>query len=143
MQGNQLLRQGRVPDAFTKFDQLAKIAPKSPYVADILSKLTQLRQREESSKQVVALAKSRFDEGMVFFNNKQFPEAVKAFEDAFHLDPNSDDAANYLKLAQQEADEEARQKAAERLLQNKNGPPITPPVITTRAGVKPPSGPAQ
>ena len=95
---------------------------------------------------MVVLAKSRFDEGMVFFNNKQFPEAVKAFEDAFHLDPNSDDAANYLKLAQQEADEEARQKAADRLLQN-NKQPVQPPVITTpRARVQPAqpaSGPAQ
>ncbi|HEY8184396.1 MAG TPA: protein kinase [Thermoanaerobaculia bacterium] len=148
LQGNQLLRQGRVPDAFVKFDQLAKIAPKSPYAADILSKLSQLRKREESSKQVVALAKSRFDEGMVFFNNKQFPEAVKAFEDAFHLDPNSDDAANYLKLAQQEADEEARQKAAERILQTTTAPPVTntgtktrPP--QTKPPVAQPTGPAQ
>ena len=146
LQGNQLLRQGRVPDAFTKFDQLAKIAPKSPYVADILSKLSQLRQREESSKQVVVLAKQRFDEGMVYFNNKQFPEAVKAFEDAFHLDPNSDDAANYLKLAQQEADEEGRQKAADHGLHGDPAPPVTN-TGTTRPPPKPPvvvpTGPAQ
>lgn len=149
LQGNQLLRQGRVPDAFAKFDQLAKIAPKSPYVADILSKLSRLQQREESSKQVVALSKQRFDEGMVFFNNKQFPEAVKAFEDAFHLDPNSDDAANYLKLAQQEADEEARQKASERLLQQTNtAPPVTNTAAKkglpqTKQPVVQPTGPAQ
>ncbi|MDQ6800242.1 MAG: protein kinase [Acidobacteriota bacterium] len=146
LQGNQLLHQGRVSDAFVKFDQLAKIAPKSPYVANLLSKLTEIRQREESGKQQVALAKQRFDEGMVFFNNKQFPEAVKAFEDAFHLDPNSDDAANYLKLAQQEADEEARQKAAARLLQTSTAQPVAGPVVTTtRARTQPvqPAGPAQ
>jgi serine/threonine protein kinase len=147
LQGNQLLRQGRVSDAFAKFDQLAKVAPKSPYVATILSKLTEIRQREESSKQQVTLAKQRFDEGMVFFNNKQFTEAVKAFEDAFHLDPNSDDAANYLKLAQQEADEEARQNAAARLLQTNTAHPVPAPVVTTtRARAQPvqtPTGPAQ
>src|SRR6266851_5256280 len=148
LQGNQLLRQGRVSDAFAKFDQLAKIAPKSPYVANLLSKLTEIRRREESSKQQVVLAKQRFDEGMVFFNNKQFPEAVKAFEDSFHLDPNSDDAANYLKLAQQEADEEARQKAAARLSQTNTpqparapAPVVTAPRARTQTVQK--SGPAQ
>ncbi|HEX9501054.1 MAG TPA: protein kinase, partial [Thermoanaerobaculia bacterium] len=148
-QGNQLLRQGRVSDAFAKFDQLAKIAPKSPYVANLLSKLTEIRQREESSKQQVVLAKQRFDEGMVFFNNKQFPEAVKAFEDSFHLDPNSDDAANYLKLAQQEADEEARQKAAARLSQTNTAQPAPAPARVVTAPrprtqpVQSTSGPAQ
>jgi tetratricopeptide (TPR) repeat protein len=148
LQGNQLLRQGRVSDAFAKFDQLAKIAPKSPYVANLLSKLTEIRQREENSKQQVALAKQRFDEGMVFFNNKQFPEAVKAFEDSFHLDPNSDDAANYLKLAQQEADEETRQKAAARLSQTNTAQPApAPPRVVTapraRTQTVQKSGPAQ
>jgi outer membrane protein assembly factor BamD (BamD/ComL family) len=148
LQGNQLLRQGRVSDAFAKFDQLAKIAPKSPYVANLLSKLTEIRRREESSKQQVVLAKQRFDEGMVFFNNKQFPEAVKAFEDSFHLDPNSDDAANYLKLAQQEADEEARQKAAARLSQTNTAQParVPAPVVTApraRTQTVQKSGPAQ
>jgi serine/threonine protein kinase len=149
LQGNQLLRQGRISDAFTKFDQLAKIAPKSPYVAGLLSKLTEIRQREESSKQQVVLAKQRFDEGMVFFNNKQFGEAVKAFEDSFHLDPNSDDAANYLKLAQQEADEEARQKAAQHVLATNTAQPGTTTATTTRGHpqtkqpvVQPVAGPA-
>jgi hypothetical protein len=150
LQGNQLLHQGRAADAFAKFDQLAKIAPQSPYVANLLTQLTKARQREESSKQVVALAKQRFDEGMVYFNNRQFTEAVTAFEDSFHLDPNSDDAANYLKLAQQEADEEARQKAAQRILQTSTAPPVTntatakrPSVQTKPAVVQPVAGPAQ
>jgi serine/threonine protein kinase len=151
VEGNQLLRQGRLVDAFAKFDQLSKLAPKSPYVAGLLSKLTEARQREESAKQQVALAKQRFDEGMVYFNNRQFNEAVRAFEDSFHLNPNSDDAANYLKLAQQEAENEAREKAAARIAQTTNtAPPVTTPT-TTRGGrtpVKPPvqqpvGGPAQ
>ncbi len=148
LQGNQLLHQGRVNDAFDKFDQLAKIAPQSPYVASLLSKLTEIMKREESSKQQSVLAKARFDEGMVFFNNRQFPEAVKAFEDAFHLNPNSEDAANYLKLAQQEADNEERSKAAQRLTQQQAT--TTQPVATTTRGrtqtkpvLRPVAGPAQ
>ena len=75
-------------------------------------------------------------------------QAVKAFEDSFHLDPNSDDAANYLKLAQQEADEETRQKAAERILQTNTAAPATNTATTTRPRpqTKPvvqPAGPAQ
>lgn len=108
-QGNQLLRQGRVVDAYQKFDQLSKLAPKSPYVNGLMTKLMALRQVEESNKQQIVIARQRFDEGMVFFNNKQYPEAIKAFEESFHLNPNSDDAANYLKLAQQE-DERVRQE---------------------------------
>jgi len=149
LQGNQLLHQGRVNEAFDKFDQLEKIAPQSPYVANLLSKLTEVRQREESTKQQVALAKQRFDEGMVFFNNRQFGEAVKAFEDAFHLNPNSEDAANYLKLAQQEAESEERSQAAQRLTQQTATTATQPAVTTTRgrgqtkAVVQPAAGPAQ
>jgi len=148
LQGNQLLHQGRVNDAFDKFDQLAKIAPQSPYVATLLSKLSEIRQRAESNKQQETLAKSRFDEGMVYFNNRQFAEAVRAFEDAFHLNPNSEDAANYLKLAQQEADNEERSKAAQRVTQQQAT--TTQAVVTTTRGrtqakavVHPVAGPAQ
>ncbi len=151
IQGNQSLHQGRVNDAFAKFDQLAKLAPSSPYVAQLLSRLSEIRQREESSKQQVVLAKQRFDEGMVFFNNKQFAEAVKAFEDSFHLNPNSDDAANYLKLAQQEDErqrqEQSRAKSASRLTQTTTSG--TQPATTTRGrtstkqGAVAPTGPAQ
>jgi len=152
IQGNQLLRQGRATDAFSKFDQLAKLAPSSPYVAKMLSRLTDMRQQEESSKQQLVIAKQRFDEGMVYFNNKQFPEAVKAFEDSFHINPNSDDAANYLKLAQQEDErqrqEQSRAKSATRLTQTTTTG--TQPATTTRGrtstkqgAVTQPSGPTQ
>ena len=133
-QANQLLRQGRAADAFGKLDQLSKMAPKSPYVAFMLDRLTSLRAREESSKQQLVLAKQRFDEGMVFFNAKKYPEAVKAFEDSFHLNPNSDEAANYLKLAQQEDDrihqEQARAKTTSRMTQTST----TGTVATTTRG---------
>jgi serine/threonine protein kinase len=149
-QGNQLLRQGKVNDAFMKFDQLAKMAPSSPYVASLLSKLSELRQKEENSRQQLVLAKQRFDEGMVYFNNKQYAEAVKAFEDSFHLNPNSDDAANYLKLAQQEDDrvrqEQARAQTASRLAQTNTPPPATTtrPRTQTRQAVTPAvAGPGQ
>ncbi|HEY8133618.1 MAG TPA: protein kinase [Thermoanaerobaculia bacterium] len=146
-QGNQLLRQGRVTEAFQKFEQLSKLAPSSPYVSGLMAKLAALRQVEESNKQQLVTARQRFDEGMVFFNNKQYPEAIKAFEESFHLNPNSDDTANYLKLAQQE-DERVRQEQARATASRPVTTTMARPVTTTR-GAQPrgvgtqPAGPAQ
>ena len=61
-------------------------------------------------------AKTKFDEGMALYNQKKYAEAIPLFSEAFSLNPNSDDAAKYLKLAQQEqqnienAKAEARQR---------------------------------
>jgi len=111
IQGNQLLRQGRVNDAFVKFDQLSKLAPRSPYVLGVMTNLAELRKVDETKQQQLAHARQFFDQGMAFFTNNQYPEAIKAFEASFHLNPNSDDTANYLKLAQQE-DQRVRQEQA-------------------------------
>jgi Tetratricopeptide repeat len=143
-QGNQLLRDGRVKDAFAKFEQLAKLAPGSPYVLGLMTKLAELRRLDESKQQQITLARQLFDQGMVFYNKKQYPEAIKAFEESFHLNPNSDDAANYLKLAQQE---EARveQPAAPATPPRTTPQPRTTPT-TTRGGqsrVQGTAGPAQ
>src|SRR5205085_2644670 len=110
-QANDLLHDGNVADAAKKFEELQKLAPKSPYVLGVNTKLTELRRQSESKQQQLVQAKQFFDQGMVLFNNKQYADAVKAFDESFHLNPNSDDAANYLKLAQQE-DERARTEQA-------------------------------
>ena len=137
IQGNQLLRQGRVIEAFQKFEQLNKLRPSSPYVSGLMAKMAALRQVEEGNKQQLVTAKQRFDEGMVFFNNKQYPEAIKAFEESFHLNPNSDDTANYLKMAQQE-DERVRQEEQARAAAAHGTQPGTTTVgrtvTTTRGG---------
>jgi serine/threonine protein kinase/outer membrane protein assembly factor BamD (BamD/ComL family) len=149
-QGNQLLRLGRVIEAFQKFEQLSKLRPSSPYVSGLMAKMAALRQVEEGNKQQLVTAKQLFDEGMVFFNNKQYPEAIKAFEESFHLNPNSDDTANYLKLAQQE-DDRVRQEQAQAAAARGTRPVTTTatrPVTTTHGGqtrgvVTQPAGPAQ
>ena len=101
-QGNVLLRQGRVTDAYAKFEELARLSPKSPYVTDILKKLDATRQQEEVSKLQLAQSQQRFDEGLVFFNQKKFTEAAARFQEALTLNPNSLQAAEYLKSAQAE-----------------------------------------
>src|SRR5438874_1254755 len=61
---NQLLRDGNVADAVGKFEQLARLAPKSPYVLGVNTKLTELRRQSESKQQQMVQAKQFFDQGM-------------------------------------------------------------------------------
>ena len=127
LQGNQLLKDGNVAAAAPKFEQLGKLAPRSSYVLDVNTRLAELRRLSESKQQQLVQAKELFDQGMLLFNNKQYAEAVKAFDESFHLNPNSDDAANYLKLAQQE---DARVKAE----QARANPVLTKAPATTTTG---------
>jgi serine/threonine protein kinase len=99
-EGNELLRQGKIHEAYAKFEQLYKMAPSSPAVADIVQKLEAIRQKEELSKQQVAEAKTKRDEGIRLFNDKKYPDAIKTLSDSFAMNPADDITVNYLKLAQ-------------------------------------------
>ncbi|HEX7808237.1 MAG TPA: protein kinase, partial [Thermoanaerobaculia bacterium] len=103
-EGNILLRQGRVTDAYAKFEELQKLNPNSPYVATTMQKLNAMRQQEAISKQQLAAADVKFQEGLAFFNQKKWSEAVTAFEESFALNPNAVQTSDYLKLAQAEED---------------------------------------
>jgi serine/threonine protein kinase len=110
-EGNALLRQGRVTDAHAKFEELSRLAPRSPFVASILDKLNAIRQQEELSKQQIAQAQAKFTEGVQLFNEKKYPEAILRFQESFSINPNAEQTVEYLKLAQieqQRADEAAR-----------------------------------
>ncbi|HEY2830710.1 MAG TPA: protein kinase [Thermoanaerobaculia bacterium] len=115
-QANALLRQGRVNDAYAKFAELNRMAPHSPAIVAMLQKLNAARAQEEIGRQQQANAKTKFDDGMALYNQKKYAEAIPLFNEAFSLNPGSDDAAKYLKLAQQEqaAAEEAKAAAHQR-----------------------------
>jgi len=151
IQGEQLLQQGKTSDAYARFDQLSKLDPKSPYVAGVVAKLTELKREDETKQQQLQQAKQLFDQGVGFFNNKQYPEAIQALQESFHLNPNSDATTNYLKLAQEEQqraqqEQQAAQQAAAQRAASKPGtqpPPRargTQPATTTAAAA---TGPAQ
>ncbi|HEY0140248.1 MAG TPA: protein kinase [Thermoanaerobaculia bacterium] len=101
-QANTLLRQGRVTDAYAKYEELSRLAPKSPYVNGILQKLNAIRQQEEVSRLGITQSQQRFDEGLLLYQQKKFSEAAAKFQESFNLNPNSMQAAEYLKLAQAE-----------------------------------------
>jgi serine/threonine protein kinase len=107
-EANRVLHEGRVNDAFERYEELLKLDPRSPAIGALVQRLSQLRQQDEVGKQQLMAAQQQFDQGLALYNQKKFAEAIPLFEESFHLNPNYDQAAQYLKLAQQE---DARVKA--------------------------------
>lgn len=111
-EGNTLLRQGRIHDAYAKFEQLNKIAPNSPAVSEIVQKLDAIRHKEELGKQQRALSQQKRNQGIEFFNQKKYPEAIQALQESFSINPSDDQTADYLKRAQVEEQKLEAEKAA-------------------------------
>jgi serine/threonine protein kinase len=102
LDANRLLREGHLTDAYDRYQQLLKLAPRSPAINAIVAKLSQVRLQDEAGRQQLALAQQKFDQGMALYNQKKFAESIPLFEESFHINPNSNATAQYLKLAQQE-----------------------------------------
>ena len=114
MEANGLLARGRVTDAYPKFQELARVAPKSPYAQSMLERLDAMKMRDELTKQQVAQAKTLFDEGVALFNARQFAPAIAKFQESFNINPSSIETGDYLRLAQQELDKADAARAAAR-----------------------------
>jgi hypothetical protein len=102
MQGDELLRQGRVSDAYAKYKELQRLAPNSPYVANLLQKLDAMRMQDEASKQTVAQAQAKYQEGLALFNDKKYPDAIARFQEALVLNPTAPEIPAAIASAQQE-----------------------------------------
>ena len=109
---NALLVQGRVTDAHAKYEELRRLAPQSPFVNSRLEKLNAIRVQDELSKQQIAQAKQKFDEGVALFNARNYAEAINRFQESFSINPSSIENSDYLKLAQQEQVKAEAAKAA-------------------------------
>jgi hypothetical protein len=81
---------------------LQKLAPKSPFVANVMQKLNAIRQQDELSKQQLAAAKQKYDQGVTLLGEKKYPEAIAALQESFSINPSSIETADALKLAQAE-----------------------------------------
>jgi predicted Ser/Thr protein kinase len=101
-EGNALLRQGKIREAYAKFEELSKLAPNSPAIADIVQKLEAMRQKEELSKQQLAVAVQKRDEGIDLYNKGRFGEAIPILQESFSINPGDDLTTNYLKFAQEQ-----------------------------------------
>ena len=108
--GEAQLRQGRVADAHRTYTELQRLAPKSPFVANILQKLNAILQQEELTKQQLATARQKYEEGIALLAQRNYPDAIARLQESFSINPNSIEAAEALKLAQleQQKAEQAR-----------------------------------
>ncbi len=152
-EAGRLVRAGRVTDAYARYEQLLKLAPHSPATIATMQKLSQILQQDEAGRQRITMAKQKLDEGLVLFNEKKFAESIPLFQQSFDLNPDSEDATKYLKLAQQEDERVRSERAATRTARTSTQPrpaqtaasvPIHP--VTTTHPVQPvpqtPSRPA-
>jgi len=130
-EGNRLLHEGRVNDAYARYEQILKLAPRSPAILGLMQKLSQIRQQDEVGRQQLTTAQQKFDEGLALYNQKKFDEAIPLFEESFHLNPNPDATAQYLKLAQQEDQRVKSERAATRAARTSTQPRATPAVAST------------
>lgn len=133
-QANGLASQGQLAQAYEKYQELHRIAPNSPAVTQILQNLETRRQKEETTRQQLAQAKQKLDEGVALFNQNKYAESIPLFEESFHINPNSEDAANYLKLAQH-AQQIAEQEKAMRAPARSTPARGTPAATATVAAV--------
>ena len=134
-EAQRLLKQGRVDDAYAKYDELHKLAPNAPAVTSMLQQLSQIRQQQQATQQQIAQASQKFDQGVALYNDKKYDDAAKVFDESFRLNPARPETVNYLKLAQQQADrvraeQLARQQQRMQVAQTK---PATPPRTATQA----------
>ena len=121
LEGETLLRQGRVDDAYAKYAELQRLAPKSPFVANVMQKLNAIRQQEELSKQQLTTAKQKYDEGLALLAEKKYPEAIAALQESFSINPSSLETGDALKLAQAEQQKAEAAKLAVRQPQRPGG----------------------
>jgi tetratricopeptide (TPR) repeat protein len=102
MEAEALRQQGRLTDAYAKYQELQRLAPNSPHVNDILAKLNAMRQNEELSRLQLAQAQTKYTEGMTLFAEKKYPDAIVRFQEALAINANHADATAQLALAQAE-----------------------------------------
>ncbi|MDP9360847.1 MAG: protein kinase, partial [Acidobacteriota bacterium] len=135
-EGGRFLHEGRVNDAFDRYEQVLKLAPRSPAISALMQKLSQVRQQDEIGRQQLATAQQKFDQGLALYNQKKFAEAIPLLEESFHLNPSSDATAQYLKAAQQEdarvKAERVTTRAAKATTQRVPQTVVTPASATTR-----------
>ncbi len=131
LEGDALLRQGRVTDAYVKYEELRRLAPKSPYVTDIIQKLNAIRQQEELTKMQLAQSQAKYQEGMTLVAEKKYPEAIVRFQEALAINPNFTDATTQMTLAQAEQAKLDAQRLIRQQQQRQAG--RTTPATTTAA----------
>lgn len=102
LEGARLLAAGDVDGAHAKYAELLKLAPKSPAMAQIMAQVEQLRLEQMTGKQRLVEAQTALEAGKKLYEQRRFADAIPLFEEAFHLDPDSETAVNYLRMSREQ-----------------------------------------
>ena len=115
--GNALLVANRIPQAYAKFEELQRLAPKSPYAQKTMRQLNSMRQQEELSKLQIVQAQQKFQEGVTLYNEKKYVDALARFQESLAINPNDTNTIEYIKLAQQQEEQRLAARNARRTAQ--------------------------
>ena len=82
-----------------------------------MARLNAMRQQEELSKQQLAQAQQKLTEGVALFDAKKYVDSMALFNEVLAINPNDANAAQYLKLAQQQEEQRLAARAARKTAQ--------------------------
>jgi len=142
IEGDALLQQGRVAEAYAKYDELRRLAPSSPYVTNIIEKINARRQQEEVTRLQAAQAQAKYTEGMTLLAEKKVPDAIARFQEALAIDPNHAGAAAQLALALAEQQKIDTGRLTRQQQREKGAVPTTTTTTVTRAETTTQAAPA-
>jgi serine/threonine protein kinase/tetratricopeptide (TPR) repeat protein len=101
-EANRLLAQGNTAGAYSKLEELQRLAPQSPYVLSMLQKLNAIRQQQEVSNQQQQLADAKLTEGLDLLTQRKYDEAIVRLQESYDLNPANERSAAALRRAQSE-----------------------------------------
>ncbi|MGA7615319.1 MAG: protein kinase [Thermoanaerobaculia bacterium] len=102
LRGARLLQAGDVDGAWATYRELQSLAPGSPAVASTLDSLEKVRIERMTEQQKLAEARQKLTDGQALYEQSKFEAAIPLFEEAFHLDPNLEEAVNYLRMTREQ-----------------------------------------
>jgi hypothetical protein len=76
-----------------------------------------MRQQEELSKQQIAQARQKFQEGVALYNEKKYVDALARFQESLAINPADPNTVEYIKLAQQQEEQRLAARNARRTTQ--------------------------
>jgi len=136
-EGAQFLQRGNIEEAYTRYVELATLAPDSPEVTRILDSLESIRVARMSQQQRRESGQVKIEEGREKFEAGDYQAAIALFEEAFDLDPTSREAVNYLRMSREQLSLRGirtSQQPASRTQRSGTAPSSTPAETTATTG---------
>ena len=120
-EGNRLYHEGKLAEALEKYRAAQAADPRAAAplhynIGNVLYRQGEFEKAYEEYRQAFSARErdlaegARFNAGNAHFSNKNWPEAIRNYQEALRLDPSDQDAKKNLELALLQMDEEQKQK---------------------------------